>query len=141
MNQLTGKLSSASMRIVWIVPLLFSGVVACQEEEEPVNTRPSQSNTNNLPEPYQIPPPVESSTPSGLKEEVPTTGIPRNMTGEVISIEGKTYIIKDQENRQILVEANSVTLVDESINVGDKAEIRYSADNQPIAIRKMRKVL
>ncbi len=139
MKQLAGKQSSASMRIVWIVPLLFSGVVACQEEQEPVNTRPSQSN--NLPEPYQIPPPVESSTPSGSQEEVPTTGIPRNMTGEVISIEGKTYIIKDQENKQIIVEANSMTLVDESINVGDKAEIRYSADNQPLAITKMRKVL
>ncbi len=58
----------------------------------------------------------------------------------MISIEGKNYVIKDLEDKKIHVEANSMTLIDESIGVGDKAEIRYSADNQPITIRKMPKV-
>jgi hypothetical protein len=59
----------------------------------------------------------------------------------VVAIEGKTYIVKDSENKEIRIEANSMTLVDESIDVGDKAEIRYSADNQPTAIRKVRGTL
>lgn len=138
MKQYTGKQRSASMRIVWIAPLLFSGVVACQEEHEPVNTPPAQSN--NLPGVVPIQPPTESNMPTVSQEEVPTTGTPRNITGEVISIEGKNYVIKDQEDKEIHVEANSMTLIDESIGVGDKAEIRYSADNQPITIRKMPKV-
>ena len=49
--------------------------------------------------------------------------------------------MKDSENKEIRIEANSMTLVDESIGVGDKAEIRYSADNQPTAIRKVRGTL
>lgn len=133
MKQYTGKQRSAALQIIWLAPLLFSGVVACQEEHEPVNP-PAQ--TNNLPGVVPIQPPAESSIPSASQEVSPTTGIPRNITGEVISIEGKNYVIKDQEDKEIRVEVNSMTLVDESINVGDKAEIRYSADNQPIAIRK-----
>ena len=140
MKQYSGNQRSVSMRIVWLAPLLlFSGVAACQEEYEPVNTPPAPSN--NLPGVASIQPPTEPSVPTVSQEETPTTGIPRNITGEVVSIEGKNYVIKNQENNEIHVEANSMTLVDESIGVGDKAEIRYSADNQPIAIRKMRKDL
>lgn len=139
MKQNARNFPLALMRFLWIAPLLLSGVVACQEEHEPVNTPPAQSN--NLPGVVPIQPPTESNLPTVSQEEAPTTGTPRNITGEVISIEGKTYVIKDQEDKEIQVEANSMTLVDESIGVGDKAEIRYSADNQPIAIRKMRKVL
>ncbi|WP_342347913.1 hypothetical protein [uncultured Nitrospira sp.] len=138
MKRYTGKPRSASMRILWIAPLLLSGVVACQEEHEPVNTPPVQSN--NLPGVVPIQPPTESNMPTVSQEEVPTTGTPRNISGEVISIEGKNYVIQDQEGKKIHVEANSMTLIDESIGVGDKAEIRYSADNQPITIRKMPKV-
>ncbi|MBA3612044.1 MAG: hypothetical protein H0W49_03825 [Nitrospirales bacterium] len=139
MKQNARNFPLALMRFLWIAPLLLSGVVACQEEHEPVITPPAQSN--NLPGVVPIQPPTESNLPTVSQEEAPTTGTPRNITGEVISIEGKTYVIKDQEEKEIQVEANSMTLVDESIGVGDKAEIRYSADNQPIAIRKMRKVL
>lgn len=139
MKQNARNFPFALRRFLWIAPLLFSGVVACQEEHEPVNTTPAQSN--NLPGVVPIQPPTESNMPPVSQEEAPTTGTPRNITGEVISIEGKNYVIKDQEDKEIRVEVNSMTLVDESISVGDKAEIRYSADNQPIAIRKMRKAL
>jgi hypothetical protein len=136
MKQYSGKPRSVSMRIVWLAPLLFSGVVACQEEHESVNTPPAPSH--NLPGVVAIQPPTEPRMPTVSQEETPTTGIPRNITGEVVSIEGKTYVIKDQEDKEIRIEANSMTLIDESIGIGDKAEIRYSADEKPIAIRKIR---
>jgi hypothetical protein len=121
----------------WIAPLLFSGIVACQEEHDPVNPVPPPS-TNS--------PAVTDISPSGggpgapnvPNESSAATGIPRNITGEVVSIEGTTYVIKDSESREIRVEANSMTLVDEGIEEGDKAEIRYSADEKPITIRKVR---
>lgn len=139
MKQYSEKQRSASMRIVWLLPLLFSGVAACQEEHEPVNTPPPQSN--NLPGVVAIQPPTEPSMPTDSQEEAPKTATPRTITGEVVSIEGKTYVIKDKEDKEMRVEANSMTLVDESIGVGDQAEIRYSTNNQPIAIRKMRRDL
>ncbi|MDT3778751.1 hypothetical protein PJI16_14390 [Nitrospira sp. MA-1] len=130
---------SVFIRTVWIIPFLLSGVIACQEEHEPVNTPPAQSN--NLPGTVANEPPIESDMPTVSQQEGLTPGIPGNITGEVVSIEEKTYVIKDQDEREISVEVNSMTLVDESITVGDQAEIRYSADNLPIAIRKMPKPL
>ena len=139
MAQHTTTPHSAGMRICWTALILFSGVVACQEEHDPVNTPPQSNNptgTSQIP-----PPPIESNTPGVSPESTPSTGSPRNITGEVVAIDGKTYIVKDSENKEIRIEANSMTLVDESIGVGDKAEIRYSADNQPTAIRKVRGTL
>lgn len=137
MTQHSKKTHSTLMRMYWIAPLLLSGIVACQEEHDPVNPVPPPSI--NSPAVTEIPHSAAGpGAPSVPNESSTATGTPRNITGEVVSIEGTTYVIKDPENTEIRVEANSMTLVDEGIEVGDKAEIRYSADEKPITIRKVR---
>ncbi|MCA9421430.1 MAG: hypothetical protein KC592_10445, partial [Nitrospira sp.] len=122
----------------WVVPLLFSGIVACQEETESINNSPVEptvpGTTQELP-----PPSVNSDMPNPSTSSDQPSKQARSITGEVMSIEDQIYMIRNSENEEIRVEANSMTLVDEGIEVGDKAEIRYSVDEKPLSIRKLRR--
>ncbi|WNM62557.1 hypothetical protein [Candidatus Nitrospira neomarina] len=120
----------------WYVPLLFLAMVGCQDETAPVNNPPVEptvsGNSQEIP-----PPPVDSNTANPSSTDQPSEHA-RLVVGEVMSIDDKTYMIKDSENKEIRVETTSMTLVDEGIEVGDTAEIRYSAEEKPTAIRKVR---
>ncbi len=56
----------------------------------------------------------------------------------VIGIEGNLYSIQKADGEKFLVEPSESVLVDESLEVGDRIEVRYSESRQPIAIRKVR---
>lgn len=128
----------STMRMAFFVPLLFSGLVACQEETGPGNSPAVDPAT--IPNTSQgvSSPSMESNMPNPSEGSSTSSDQPRMLTGEVVSLNGKIYVIKDSVNKEIRVEANSMTLVDEGIEVGDKAEIRYSVDDKPTAIRKVR---
>ena len=120
----------------WYVPLLFLAIVGCQDETAPVNNPPVEPTVSDNSQ--EIPsPPVESNAPNPTSTVQPSDHA-RLIIGEVMSIDEKSYMIKDSENKEIRVETTTMTLVDEGIEVGDTAEIRYSAEEKPIAIRKIR---
>lgn len=120
----------------WFVPLLFLAIVGCQDETAPVNNPPVEPTVSDNSQ--EIPsPPVESNAPNPTSTDQPSDHA-RLIIGEVMSIDEKSYMIKDSENKEIRVETTTMTLVDEGIEVGDTAEIRYSAEEKPIAIRKIR---
>lgn len=120
----------------WCVPLLFLAIVGCQDETAPVNNPPVEPTVSGNSQ--EIPaPPVESNTPNPSSTDQPSDHA-RLIIGEVMAIDDKSYMIKDSENKEIRVETTSMTLVDEGIAVGDTAEIRYSAEEKPLAIRKVR---
>jgi hypothetical protein len=56
----------------------------------------------------------------------------------VLAIEGDTYTIQNAAGENISVQPTASVLVDESLEIGDPVEVRYSETNQPIAIRKIR---
>lgn len=120
----------------WCVPLLFLAIVGCQDESAPVNNPPVEpkvsGNSQEIPSP-----PVDSNTSNPSSTAQPSDHA-RLIIGEVMSIDDNSYMIKDSDNKEIRVETTSMTLVDEGIEVGDTAEIRYSAEEKPIAIRKVR---
>lgn len=126
----------SAINVRWFAPLLLLAIVACQEETTPVNNPPVEptvsDNSQEIP-----PPPVDSNIPNPSAPNQPSDHA-RLIIGEVTSIDDKSYMIKDSENKEIRVETTSMTLVDEGIEVGDTAEIRYSAEDKPIAIRKVR---
>ena len=120
----------------WCVPLLFVAIVGCQDETAPVNNPPVEPTVSGSSQ--EIPsPPVNSNTPNPIPPDQPSDHA-RLIIGEVMSIDDKSYMIKDSDNKEIRVETNSMTLVDEGIEVGDTAEIRFSAEEKPTAIRKIR---
>lgn len=120
----------------WYVPLLFLAMVGCQDETAPVNNPPVEptvsGNSQEVPSP-----PLDSNTANPSSTDQPSDHA-RLIIGEVMSIDDESYMIKDSENKEIRVETTTMTLVDEGIEVGDTAEIRYSAEEKPIAIRKIR---
>jgi hypothetical protein len=138
MTQQHRNTSQPVRRIAWFAPLLFSSLVACQEETGPVNNPPAEPGNAPGTSQQAPPPTAESNMPAPSQESSSPGEHARSVTGEVMSIDGKNYVIKDSEEKEIKVETNSMTLVDEGITVGDKAEVRYSADDKPIAIRKAR---
>lgn len=116
-----------------MVPLCV-GLAACEESnKEPVNkvaTEPPAETTT-------MPPPTTPATP-GSPQEMSDPSMTRNVEGEVMSVANNTYVIKDAKGQEMVVVPSPATLVDESIVAGDKAEVRFSQDNQPISIRKVR---
>ncbi len=126
------------LRTAWFVPFLFVGLMGCQEETGTVGTPPAETGNVSATAPPPAPPVADSTMPDTSQEPGSSSEQPRSITGEVVSIEGKNFIIKDAANEEVRVEADSMTLIDEGLGVGDKAEVRYSADEKPIAIRKVR---
>lgn len=126
-----------AIKLTWFMLLLFSGIVACQEETTPVNNPPVEPPAPGFPQTIPLP-----SVNSDMPNPSTTSGRPSNHArfkiGEVMSIDDKIYMIKDSENMEVTVEATSMTLVDEGIEVGDTAEVRYLANEEPTAIRKVR---
>jgi hypothetical protein len=51
---------------------------------------------------------------------------------------GQNFTINDSKGEEVKFEGTSMTLIDESIQVGDQEEVRFSEENQPTAIRKVR---
>lgn len=124
------------MHYRWFAPLLFFAIVACQDDTAPVNNPPVEPTVSDSSQEMSTPP-VNSNMPNPSAPNQPSNHA-RFIIGEVTSIDDKSYMIKDSENKEIRVETTSMTLIDEGIEVGDKAEIRYSAEDQPLAIRKVR---
>ena len=133
-HQMIQKQSAIHFR--WFAPLLFLATVACQDETAAVNNPPVEPTVSDNSQEI-APPPVNSNIPNPSAPGQPSDHA-RLIVGEVTTIDDKSYMIKDSENKEIRVETTPMTLVDEGIEVGDKAEIRYSADDKPIAIRKVR---
>lgn len=126
----------SALNFGWCVPLLFLAIVGCQDETAPVNNPPVEptvsGNSREIPSP-----PGNSNIPNPSSTDQPSDHA-RLIIGEVMSIDDNSYMIKDSENKEIRIETTSMTLIDEGIEVGDTAEIRYSAEETPIAIRKVR---
>jgi len=118
-----------------LVLLIVLGFVSCQEEKEPLNeiiltpTTTSPSSTPN----------IISTSPTEPEIAIVDPGGPV-LQGEVVSINDKTYIIKDNDSDEeeiYSIEATPSILVDEALIVGDRVEVRFSEDRIPIAIRKV----
>lgn len=113
--------SSVYLKVL-IMPLFLSGLMACQEDKEPIKVG------------TEIP---ESEGITSAPQEFPDPAS-RILVGEVISIEGENYVIQDVAGQNYTITPTVDTLVDESLVVGDKANVRFSQEDQPIAIRKDR---
>ncbi len=112
-----------------ILPFLFSGLLACQEEtpthQGDTDITPTQStSTTNT---------VTSST-----QDSPTINTSSSLQGTVASIEGNSYTIQDVAGKNFSVEPTASVLVDESLEVGDQVAVGYSEAGQPVAVRKVR---
>jgi hypothetical protein len=115
------KIFSPVFGQVLFMPLFISGLVACQEDKEPIKVG------------TEIP--VESERLTSAPQEMPDPAS-RILVGEVISIEGENYVIQDVAGENFTITPTVDTFVDESLVVGDKADVRFSLEDQPIAIRK-----
>ena len=105
--------------------VILSGLAACQEETEsvtitPATTAPTGSNPSQMPQ--------QSRAESGQ----------RLLKGDVLAIDGMQYTVKDLEGKIHTVQGTSSTLIDEALSEGTRVEVRFSGDQQPIAIRKVR---
>lgn len=108
-----------------ILPLIFSGLVGCQEENQPVNTvatTPTESVKSSDPT-------LSSSTPDPILLPI---------EGTVISMNDSQLVVRNSHGQELTINPTSMTLVDAGLETGDMAEIRFGQDQQPIAIRKIR---
>lgn len=129
------KISFQANKKLWMLPVLFSTLLACQED----NTTGPQEMTKTPEETTTPAEPMNSPTtmPEPTSPPVSRT-IPQNLEGEVVAIDGQNFTIKDSKGEEVKIQGTSMTLIDESIQVGDRAEVRFSEENQPTAIRKVR---
>ncbi|GJL63357.1 MAG: hypothetical protein NPIRA04_20110 [Nitrospirales bacterium] len=117
--------------------VIILGFVSCQEEKEPLNeilVTPTKTTPSSTPN-------IVTGSPAESEITIVDPGGPV-LQGEVVSIKDKTYIIKDhasEEDEIYSIEATPSILVDETLIVGDRIEVRFSEDRIPIAIRKIRK--
>jgi hypothetical protein len=120
---------------LWMLPILFSALLACQEDNTtgPQEMPNTPEGTTTPAEPMNSP----ATMPESTSPPVSRT-IPRNLEGEVVAIDGQNFTIKDSKGEEVKIQGTSMTLIDESIQVGDQAEVRFSEENQPTAIRKVR---
>lgn len=112
----------ALYRFFFILTFAFS-LFACQEEQPP-----STTGVGSKP-----------STESGQLPSAPTKPASTSplLVGEVEAINDLTYRIKDEEGQTFEIEANSMTMIDETLQAGDRAEVRFFQGTQPTAIRKI----
>lgn len=57
--------------------------------------------------------------------------------GQVVRIEGESYVIKGAKEEEIRIEAGKDTLLDSSIRIGDVVEAEVSGDGHAKSIRKV----
>ncbi|MEX2492431.1 MAG: hypothetical protein WD425_11780 [Nitrospirales bacterium] len=110
-----------------ILPFLFFGLMACQEET-PIPQEDTSPATQNTPS-------TQSNTE--LPQGSSGTDTQTTLLGTVLAIEGDTYTIQNASGKSISVQPTASVLVDESLEIGDPVEVRYS-NTQPIAVRKLR---
>lgn len=108
-------------RVFFILTFAFS-LFACQEEKTPSNEVGSKPSTESAP------------LPSAPPNPTPTSPL---LVGEVVAINDLKYRIQDEKGQTFEVEATSMTMIDESLQSGDRAEVRFFQGTQPTAIRKI----
>ncbi len=113
-----------------LVPIFLSGVLACQEEPNTSEVSATRSPVTHEPKVA----PNSTSTSSGR------TSTPSLRKGKVVSLSHKDqiYTIKTATGEVFSVKPSDSILVDESLGLGDLAEVRYDEENHPIALRKVR---
>lgn len=108
-------------RVFFILTFAFS-LFACQEEKTPPNEVGSKPSTESDQLPSAPPNPASTSP---------------LLIGEVVAIDDLKYRIQDEEGQTFEIEATSMTMIDETLQSGDRAEVRFFRGTQPTAIRKI----
>lgn len=110
---------------IFVLPLIVSGLVGCQEEHKPMNTvENTPSESAEVPQSASSP---ATPNPALLPIEA-----------KVISMNDDQLIVRNSNGQDLTIHPTPMTLVDAGLKTGDMAEIRYGQDQQPIAIRKIR---
>ncbi len=117
------------IEVALVLPFIFSGLVACQEESTTHQAAPPNSPSASAP---------SGDTDMNPTQKSSTITTPFNLLGTVEAIEGNSYTIKSSTGENLSVEPTASVLVDESLEVGDRVEVQYSETDQPIAVRKVR---
>lgn len=66
---------------------------------------------------------------------------PRLVRGELLKIEGDTYIIRDTDSQEVKLEVGAATKVErDSFKIGDKVEARVTPDGHAEYIRPAQKI-
>jgi hypothetical protein len=107
---------------VFFILTFVCSLFACQEEKTPSHEEGS------------IP-----SRESGQLPNAPTNPDPTSplLVGKVLAINDLKYKIQDKEGQTFEIEATSMTMIDETLQSGDTAEVRFFKGTQPTAIRKI----
>lgn len=72
---------------------------------------------------------------SGLSSGPSTSG--SMVQGEVLKIEGDTYLIKDSAGKEVRLRVTNDTKMGSAFQVGDKIEANVAADGQAMSIQKV----
>ncbi len=113
-----------------ILPFFFfSGLLACQEDTTTHQVETDNPSTQSQPATHTVTSPAPNPS---------ATFDPPSLQGTVVGIEGSVYTIQSADGKNFSVEPTESVLVDESLEVGDRIELRYSESRQPMAVRKVR---
>lgn len=74
------------------------------------------------------------SQPASSPKPAPATATVQSFKGQIVTIEGEQYIVKDASGKEVRLHVNQETVLQSGLRVGDKIDAEVSANGHAVTL-------